>query len=111
MSFYTALLALTPSPVVALNRAVAVGMAEGPAAALPLVDALADEPALRGYHYVASVRADLLGKLGRHDEARAEYTRAAALTINLRERAMLLAEASRLPLSRPTHEPATRGPE
>ena len=111
VSFYTALLALAPSPVVALNRAVAVGMAEGPAAALPLVDALAGEPALRGYHYVASVRADLLGKLGRHDEARAEYTRAAALTINLRERAMLLAEASRLPLSRPTHEPATRGPE
>jgi len=92
---YTALLAVAPSPVVALNRAVAVGMADGPAVALPLVDALAAEPALRGYHYVASVRADLLTKLGRHDEARAEFTRAAALTTNARERALLLAAASR----------------
>ncbi len=95
MALYTALLALARSPVVALNRAVAVGMAVGPAVALPLGDALADEPALRGYHYVASVRAHLLRKLGRHDDARAEFTRAAALTTNVRERATLLAEASR----------------
>lgn len=97
VALYTALLTLAPSPVVALNRAVAVGMAEGPAVALALVDALAHEPALRGYHYVSSVRADLLRKLGRHDEARAGYHRAAALTTNVRERASLLAEASRTP--------------
>jgi len=95
---YTTLLALAPSPVVALNRAMAVGMAQGPAAALPLVDALADEPALRGYHYVASVRAELLRRLGRHDEARAEFLRAADLTANDRERVQLLAVASRLPV-------------
>jgi predicted RNA polymerase sigma factor len=93
VAHYTELLALDPSPVVALNRAVAVGMAMGPAAALPLVDALAADPALRGYHHVPSVRADLLRKLGRHAEARAEFIRAAALTGNTRERAMLLAEA------------------
>ena len=78
-----------PSPVVALNRAVAVGMAEGPAAALPLVDALVDEPALAGYHLLPSVRGDLLRKLARYDEARAEFERAAALTRNARERALL----------------------
>jgi len=93
---YTTLLALAPSPVVALNRAMAVSMAHGPAVALPLVDALAEEPALRGYHYLPSVRADLLRKLGRHDEARAEFAKAAALTTNARERAALLAEASRV---------------
>lgn len=93
---YTALLAVAASPVVALNRAVAIGMADGPGAALPVVDALADAPALRGYHYVPAVRADLLAKLGRHQEARAEFARAAALTGNERERAMLLAEAGRL---------------
>ncbi len=108
---YAALFALDPSPVVALNGAVAVGMAEGPAAALPIVDALAADPALRGYHYVPAVRADLLRRLGRHDEARAEFERAATLTANARERAQLLAEAARLPLSRTTHGPATRGPE
>lgn len=91
---YAALFALDPSPVVALNGAVAVGMAEGPAAALPIVDALAADPALRGYHYVPAVRADLLRRLGRHDEARAEFERAAALTANARERAQLLAEAA-----------------
>ncbi|MFN7979165.1 MAG: RNA polymerase sigma factor [Vicinamibacterales bacterium] len=96
VAWYTALHALSPSPVVALNRAVAVGMADGPAAALPLVDALADEPLLKGYHYVPAVRADLLRKLGRDDEARAEFTRAAALTANERERAALLAEAGRV---------------
>ncbi len=86
---YGALLALLPSPVVALNRAVAVGMAEGPAVALPLVDALSDDPALRGYHLLPSVRADLLSNLGRHEEARAEFERAASLTRNARERALL----------------------
>jgi RNA polymerase sigma factor (sigma-70 family) len=96
VALYSALLTVAASPVVALNRAVAVGMAEGPAAALPLVEALAKEPALRGYHYVPAVRADLLVKLGRHDEARAEFARAAALTANERERAMLLAEAGRV---------------
>lgn len=108
---YTDLLALDPSPVVALNRAVAVGMADGPGAALPLVDALAVEPALRGYHYVPAVRADLLRRLGRHDEAGAEFMRAAALTANERERALLLAEAARPHLSRTTHGSAARGPE
>jgi predicted RNA polymerase sigma factor len=93
VALYTALLALAPTPVVALNRAVAIGMADGPAAALPLVDALAGDPALAGYHYVPAVRADLLQRLGRPDEARAEYTRAAALTSNARERAQLLALA------------------
>lgn len=90
---YTALMATAPSPVVALNRAVAIGMAAGPAAALPIVEDLAREPALRAYHYVASVRADLLQRLGRHDEARVEFARAAALTANDRERALLLARA------------------
>jgi RNA polymerase sigma factor (sigma-70 family) len=95
VAWYTALLAVAPSPVVALNRAVAVGMAEGPAAALPLVEALAGDPALKGYHYVAAVRADLLRKLGRHAEARAEFARAAALAGNERDRAALREEAAR----------------
>ncbi len=90
---YTTLLQVAPSPVVALNRAMAVAMAEGPAAALPLVDALADDPALRAYHYVPAVRADLLEKLGRGQEARVEFERAAALTANAREKAQLLAKA------------------
>jgi RNA polymerase sigma-70 factor, ECF subfamily len=92
-ALYGALVALTGSPVVELNRAVAVGMAEGPAAGLAIVDRLAAEPALQSYHLLPSVRADLLAKLGRHDEARAELERAAALTKNLRERALLLARA------------------
>lgn len=95
VSLYSALLALAPSPVVALNRAVAVGMADGAAAALSLVDALAEEPALRGYHYVPAVRADLLVKLGRREEARSEFKRAAGLAANERDRAALLAEAAR----------------
>lgn len=90
---YTALLRVAPSPVVALNRAMAVAMAEGPGAALPLVDALAADAALSGYHYVSAARADLLEKLGRHDEARAEFARAARLTANEREKAQLLAKA------------------
>lgn len=75
-----------PSPVVQLNRAVAVSMAYGPQAGLDLVDALAGEPALQRYHLLPSVRGDLLMKLGRPDEARAEFERAAALTRNSRER-------------------------
>ena len=96
VAWYTLLHTLSPSPVVALNRAVAVGMAEGAAAALPLVDAMASHPVLKGYHYVPAARADLLRRLGRHDEARAEFQRAAALTANERERASLLAEAGRV---------------
>ena len=78
-----------PSPVVELNRAVAVGMAYGPAEALALVDALRDAPQLAHYHLLPGVRADLLAKLGRHDEARAEFLRAAGMTRNARERALL----------------------
>jgi RNA polymerase sigma-70 factor, ECF subfamily len=93
VSLYDALAALTRSPVVELNRAVAIGMAFGPEAGLELVDELVSEPALDGYHLVQSVRADLLAKLGRRDEARAEFERAAALTQNEPERALLLARA------------------
>lgn len=89
-ALYGALAALMPSPVVELNRAVAVGMAEGPAAGLALVDALASEPALKNYHLLPSVRGDLLAKLGRDEEASAEFERAAALTKNMRERTLLL---------------------
>jgi RNA polymerase sigma factor (sigma-70 family) len=87
----------TPSPVVELNRAVAVGMAFGPAAGLELVDALTAESSLKAYHLLPSVRGDLLAKLGRSDEARAEFERAAGLTRNARERELLLnrAEAQR----------------
>jgi predicted RNA polymerase sigma factor len=76
--------------VVELNRAVAVGMASGPAAGLELVDKLAAESSLRNYHLLPSVRGDLLKKLGRFDEARTEFTRAASLTQNVRERDLLL---------------------
>ncbi|WP_420082511.1 RNA polymerase sigma factor [Streptomyces sp. JL4002] len=93
---YGRLVRLTPSPVVELNRAVAVSMAEGPAAALPLVDALAAEPALASYHLLPSVRGDLLERLGRTAEARDEYERAASLTRNARERALLQRRAARL---------------
>src|SRR6184192_2847442 len=91
---YEALARLTPSPVVELNRAVAVAMAFGPAAGLELVDALTSEPALRSYHLLPSVRGDLLAKLGRFDEARAECERAASLTRNARERELLLERAA-----------------
>lgn len=93
-ALYGALQALTPSPVIELNRAVAVSMADGPAAALAIVDALADEPALRGYHLLPSVRGDLLRRLGRRPEAHAEFERAAAMTANASERAHLLARAA-----------------
>ena len=90
---YAALAQLMPSPVVELNRAVALGMAFGPEAGLELVDSLASEPSLEGYHLLPSVRGDLLAKLGRTDEARAEFERAAELTRNERERELLLERA------------------
>jgi len=93
-ALYDALASLTPSPVVELNRAVAVAMAFGPAAGLAIVDKLAGEPALKGYHLLPSVRADLLAKLGRDSEACAEFKRAADLTRNERERALLLGRAA-----------------
>ena len=85
-----------PSPVVELNRAVAVSMAFGPQAGLDLVDELAGEPALRSYHLLPSVRGDLLARLGRADEARAELERAALMTRNARERDQLLERAAEL---------------
>jgi RNA polymerase sigma-70 factor, ECF subfamily len=100
---YDSLAARSPSPVVELNRAVAHGMAFGPAAGLEMVDALTRERALRGYHLLPSVRGDFLVKLGRREEARAEFERAASMTRNARERALLLdratAAASRPPAS------------
>jgi RNA polymerase sigma factor (sigma-70 family) len=91
---YYALVQRMPSPVVELNRAVAVAMAFGPAAGLEIADTLTSEPALAGYHLLPGVRGDLLAKLGRHDEARAELERAAALTRNAREREILLERAA-----------------
>jgi RNA polymerase sigma factor (sigma-70 family) len=93
-ALYGGLAQVMPSPVVELNRAVAVSMAAGPAAGLDLVDRLNAEPALRGYHLLPAVRGDLLQKLGRLDEARAELERAAALTRNARERKLLLDRAA-----------------
>jgi RNA polymerase sigma factor (sigma-70 family) len=93
-ALYEALAQLAPSPVVELNRAVALSMAFGPATGLELVDQLVDEPALRGYHLLPSVRGDLLRKLGRTAEARREFERAASLTRNSRERTLLLARAA-----------------
>ena len=93
-TLYQILASLSPSPVVELNRAVAVAMADGPAAALPIVDSLADDPALRNYHLLPSVRGDLLARLGRHAEARAEFEHAAAMTANAAERAHLLRRAA-----------------
>jgi len=92
-ALYDALAQVMPSPVVELNRAVAVGMAFGPAAGLEIVDTLVAEPSMRDYHLLPSVRADLLAKLGRSEAARAEWRRAAELTENERERALLLARA------------------
>ena len=93
VALYSELAQLAPSPVVELNRAVAVGMADGPQAALDLVDRLVGEPALSAYPFLPGVRGDLLVKLGRLDEARVEFERAAALTRNRRERDLLLARA------------------
>jgi RNA polymerase sigma factor (sigma-70 family) len=94
-TLYSVLSEVAPSPVVELNRAVAVSMVEGPASGLAIVDALVPEPSLAGYHLLPAVRADLLTKLGRNDEARAEFERAAALTRNGRERDLLLERAAR----------------
>ncbi|HYN23273.1 MAG TPA: RNA polymerase sigma factor [Thermoanaerobaculia bacterium] len=93
-ALYGALAQVAPSPVVELNRAVAIAMAFGPAAGLQLVDQLTEEPSLKGYHLLPSVRGDLLAKLGRFAEARAEVERAAALTRNVRERELLLERAA-----------------
>ena len=93
VALYSELARLTPSPVVELNRAVALAMAFGPAAGLELVDALTSEPSLENYHLLPSVRGDLLKKLGRVDEARAEFERAAGLTRNSRERELLIGRA------------------
>ncbi|QDT53661.1 ECF RNA polymerase sigma factor SigK [Caulifigura coniformis] len=90
---YSELARINPSPVVELNRAVAVSMAEGPAAGLEIVDQLASEPLLKNYHLLPSVRGDLLQKIGRVDEAREEFERAATLTRNERERALLMSRA------------------
>ena len=103
-ALYDALAQLAPSPVVELNRAVAVAMAFGPAAGLELVDALTAEPSLKSYHLLPSVRGDLLSKLGRYDEARVEFERAAALTRNTRERELLLGRAAAC-----VHGPAPHG--
>jgi predicted RNA polymerase sigma factor len=94
VALYDALAQLAPSPIVELNRAVAVAMAFGPAAGLELVDALISEKALESYHLLPSVRGDLLAKLGRVDEACVEFKRAAALAGNARERALLLQRAA-----------------
>ena len=94
VGLYEELGQLSPSPVVELNRAVAVSMAWGPAEGLRLIDALREEPALRDYPLLPGARADLLAKLGRHDEARAEFERAAGLTKNARQREMLLERAA-----------------
>lgn len=95
-ALYDALAQLMPSPVVELNRAVAVAMAYGPEAGLAIVDTLLDEPLLQGYHLLPSVRGDLLSRLGNHEQARAEFERAAALTDNARERSLLLSRAGTL---------------
>ena len=94
VALYDAVAQLAPSPVVELNRAVAVGMAFGPAAGLELVDGLVTEPALKAYHLLPAVRGDLLRKLGRFDEARDEFERAASLTENVRERELLKRRAA-----------------
>lgn len=93
-ALYTALAQRTPSPVVELNRAVAISMAFGPEPGLKLVDELMDDPTLKGYHLLPSVRGDLLAKLGRHEEAKTEFERAAEMTRNTREKALLLARAA-----------------
>jgi predicted RNA polymerase sigma factor len=95
-SLYDQLAHLTPSPVIELNRAVALSMAFGPQAGLEVIDSLLDEPALAGYHLLPSVRGDLLARLGRAAEAREEFLRAAALTRNTREKELLLDRARRL---------------
>jgi predicted RNA polymerase sigma factor len=102
VALYEVLARITPSPVVELNRAVAVSMARGPAAGLELVDRLRSERSLEGYHHLPSVRGDLLMKLARFDEARVELERAASLTGNARERELLLERAAACERARPT---------
>jgi len=99
-AIYDALAQVAPSPVVELNRAVAVGMAFGPAVALEIVDALRQEKSLQNYQWLPSVRGDLLARLGRNDEARAEFERAAALAVNARERELLLDRVTALTRAR-----------
>jgi predicted RNA polymerase sigma factor len=94
VALYVGFAQLAPSPVVELNRAVTTAMAFGPAAGLEIADGLASEPALGSYHLLPSVRGDLLAKLGRFDEARAEFVRAAAMTRNSRERELLVKRAA-----------------
>jgi predicted RNA polymerase sigma factor len=91
---YAELAALAPSPIVELNRAVAVGMAEGPEAALAIVDRLSGEPALKGYHLLPSVRGSLLHRVGRYEEARGAFEAAAALAGNKRERDLMTRRAA-----------------
>jgi RNA polymerase sigma-70 factor, ECF subfamily len=105
VALYEALAKVAPSPVVELNRAVAVAMASGPAAGLALVDALASEPSLQSYHLLPSVRGDFLFKLGRFAEARAEFERAISLTRNSRERDLLLTRAQACTVSAARHTP------
>jgi RNA polymerase sigma factor (sigma-70 family) len=95
VALYDALAELTPSPIIELNRAVAISMADGPEAGLDVVETLVDEPALKGYHLLPAVRGDLLFKLGRLDEARGDFERAAFLTQNARERKLLLDRAAK----------------
>src|SRR5262249_38184065 len=90
---YAQLADLAPSPIVQLNRAVAVGMASGPATGLELVDALSTEPSLKNYHLLPAVRGDFLSKLKRFEEARNEFARAATMTANARERELMLERA------------------
>jgi predicted RNA polymerase sigma factor len=94
VALYDALAQLAPSPVIALNRAVAVSMAFGPAAALEIVDGLMSDARLSAYHFLPTVRGDLLERLGRLDEARTEFARAAGLAQNARERTLLLGRAA-----------------
>jgi len=102
VALYDAVAQLAPSPVVELNRAVAIGMAFGPAAGLDLVDALAGEPSLKSYHLLPAVRGDLLRKLGRSQEAGAEFLRAASLTENVPERDLLQRRAAECAAERMT---------
>jgi predicted RNA polymerase sigma factor len=93
VELYARLAQVTPSPVIELNRAVAISMAEGPAAALAVIDTIKDDPALKNYHLLYGVRGDMLSKLGRHTEAMLEFRRAAQLTHNEREKTYLLNRA------------------
>ena len=106
VQLYAELAQIAPSPIVELNRAVAVAMAVGPAAGLEIVDALTSDPSLKSYHLLPSVRGDFLFKLGRFDEARAEFARAASLTRNARERDLLLSRAQASPGTPPLPHPA-----